>query len=251
MASMSTSAEFEEWMKGSINGVALQRPETPQLFLKLEHALGQLEFADCFPMQYEKVMEIYADFIENASAEMKNTMKKAVEKAKADEMVARFAVINATTDVEIVQVRLLDAAEGQKEWVDMLRAAFKRNLESAAGKKILEETVMKLPLEVLGEDGGFMCSQRSKIGAQRAMCSKNVVELVYEAKVRQTADETEAANAIAEYVDEKWLEKPYDELVEMENSENEELKLTILERKAAGAQLCSEWMKKARTFKKA
>ncbi len=38
----------------------------------------------------------------------------------------------------------------------MLRAAFKRNLESAAGKKILEETVMKLPLEVLGEDGGFM-----------------------------------------------------------------------------------------------
>ncbi len=190
-------------------------------------------------------------------------------------MVAHFAVIDATTDVEIVQVRLLDAADGQKEWVDMLRAAFKCNLESAAGKKILEETAMELPLEgpgedgeakvrkILketvmklqlerpGEDGGCMCSQRSKIRAQRAMCSKNVVELVYEAKVRQTADETEAANAIAEYVDEKWLEKPCGELVEMENSENEALKLTILKRRAARAQLWSQWMKKARTFQKA
>ena len=148
-------------------------------------------------------------------------------------------------------VRLLGAADGQKEWVDMLHTALKSNLESAAGKKIMEETVMKLPLEGPGEDGGYMCSQRSKIGVQMAMLSKDVVELAYEAQVRQTADETEAANAIADYVEEKWLEKPYDDLVAMENIEIEALKLIMFERKAAGAQLCSQWMKKARTFKKA
>ena len=96
--------------------------------------------------------------------------------------------------------------------------------------------------------GDHRWSERSKLGMLRAMCSKQPMETAYEEKQEEFADETEAAKAIAESVEEKWLAKPYEALVAMETGEDEAVALMVWERKAAGEELCSKWMKKAKLY---